>query len=163
MNHDHTTLTHALPGAVADFLALRRIAVAGVSRNTSQPANAIFRRLSDTGHDVVPINPRAALIEGVRCYPSIAEAPGPVEGLVIAAPPAAAPALVQQAADHDVRAVWFHRSFGEGSVSDEAVRACEARGLSCIVGGCPLMFCGRVDIFHRCMRWWLQRSGRVPR
>jgi hypothetical protein len=35
--------------------------------------------------------------------------------------------------------------------------------MECIVGGCPLMFCDPVDVGHRCMRWWLQRQGRVPK
>jgi hypothetical protein len=25
------------------------------------------------------------------------------------------------------------------------------------------MFCEPVDFGHRCMRWWLQRQGRVPK
>jgi hypothetical protein len=25
------------------------------------------------------------------------------------------------------------------------------------------MFCEPVDFGHKCMRWWLQRRGRVPR
>jgi hypothetical protein len=25
------------------------------------------------------------------------------------------------------------------------------------------MFCGPVDFGHKCMKWWLQRRGRVPR
>jgi hypothetical protein len=24
------------------------------------------------------------------------------------------------------------------------------------------MFCDPVDVGHKCMRWWLQRQGRVP-
>jgi hypothetical protein len=62
-----------------------------------------------------------------------------------------------------VRQVWFHRSFGTGSVSAEAVAVCRAHGIEPIVGGCPLMFCEPVDVGHRCMRWWLQWRGRVPR
>jgi len=152
-----------LPAAVAQFLAGHRIAVAGVSRQASQPANAIFRRLRDTGHDVVPINPRAETIEGVSCFASLEAVPGPVDGLMVASPPATGVELVEQAARRGVRLVWFHRSFGRGSVSDDAVVRCRAHGLTCIVGGCPLMFSGRVDIAHRCMRWWLQQRGRVPR
>jgi uncharacterized protein len=71
--------------------------------------------------------------------------------------------VVNQCADCGVPRVWFHRSFGNGSVSDAAVRACASRNLSCIVGGCPMMFCEPVDVGHRCMRWWLQRKGRVPK
>ena len=101
-----------LPPAVAEFLAGRRIAVAGVSRQASQPANAIFRRLRDTGHDVVPVNPRAEVVEGVPCFASLDAVPGPVDGLMIASPPAGAVDLVEQAARRGVRSVWLHRSFG---------------------------------------------------
>ena len=70
--------------------------------------------------------------------------------------------IVRQCVEQGVRQVWFHRSFGIGSVSGEAVQECKARGIQCIVGGCPLMYCEPVDLGHRCMRWWLRRDGRVP-
>jgi len=151
------------PASVAAFLAARRIAVAGVSRGGQLPANAIYRRLKETGHDVVAVNPKAAEVEGAPCYADLASVPGELDAVMIATHPDAALTVVRQCAERGVRRVWFHRSFGEGSASAEAVRECEARGIEAIVGGCPLMFCGRVDAFHRCMRWWLQRGGRVPR
>jgi hypothetical protein len=52
---------------------------------------------------------------------------------------------------------------GQGSVSEAAVKECAARGIEAIVGGCPLMFCEPVDLGHKCMKWWFQRQGRVPR
>jgi hypothetical protein len=58
--------------------------------------------------------------------------------------------------------VWFHRSFGEGSVSKDAVQECKVRGIQCIVGGCPLMYCEPVDGGHRCIRSLLRFFGRVP-
>lgn len=152
-----------MPAEVARFLDAKRIAVAGVSRARSQPANAIFRRLRDSGHEVFPVNPKATTVEGASCYPDLASVPVPVEAVMIVTPPAAAIDVVKQCADRGVRSVWFHRSFGEGSVSDEAVEACHNLGIDVIVGGCPMMFSEPVDIGHRCMRWWLQRRGRVPR
>lgn len=148
--------------AVTDFLSGKRFAVAGVSRDPRQTANAIFRRLRDSGYEVLPVNPRASEVEGVRCYPDLASIPGSLDGLLVASPPASAAELVRSAADRGVPRVWFHRGFGQGSVSREAVRECAARGLICIVGGCPLMYCGPVDPFHRCMRWILRWTGRVP-
>jgi hypothetical protein len=65
-------------------------------------------------------------------------------------------------AAHGVTHVWFHRSFGQGSVSDEAVRECREHGMVPIVGGCPLMYAEPVDVAHRCMRWWLRWVQRVP-
>jgi hypothetical protein len=152
-----------LPPTVARFLSGERLAVAGVSREGDIPANLIFRRLRDEGHEVVPLNPHAETVEGVECYPDLAAVPGPVTGVVVATPPEASVEVARDCVAHHVRDVWFHRSFGQGSVSEEAIRTCRLGGIEPIVGGCPLMFVGKVDMAHACMRWWLQRRGRVPR
>lgn len=153
----------APPPGVATFLAGRRLAVAGVSREPGQAANAIFRKLVAGGYDVYPVNPRAREVEGRPCFPDLAALPEAVDGVVVATPPAAAAAVVRSAAETGVPRVWLHRSLGTGSVSDAAVREAEARGIDCLVGGCPLMYCAPVDPFHRCLRWWLGRRGRLPR
>jgi predicted CoA-binding protein len=120
------------PDPVAAFLRGRRFAVAGVSRDPAQPANAVYRKLRDSGYVVIATHPNVSVD------------------------------LVRQCADRGVGRVWLHRSFGVGSVSEEATRECEERGIHCLVGGCPLMYCEPVDFGHRCMRWWLRRRGRVP-
>ena len=145
------------------FLRGRRFAIAGVSRQPGQAANAVFRRLKRAGYEVFPVNPHASELEGTTCYRTIAAVPGPLDGVVIATALGVSSQVVQQCGDHGVPRVWFHRSFGNGSVSEEAVRTCEARGIACIVGGCPLMFLEPVDAVHRCMRWWLRWQWRVPR
>ena len=152
-----------IPDSINRFLSGQRYAVAGVSRQSNQPANAIFRRLTESGYDVVPVNPRAPEVEGVSCFPTLRDVPGSIDGVVIATPPAASLDVVRQCAEKGIPRVWIHRSFGEGSVSDEAVAECEAHGIECIAGGCPMMFCEPVDLGHRCMRWWLQRKGSVPK
>ena len=151
-----------IPESVATFLRGKRIAVAGVSRQPNQAANAVFRKLRASGYDVFPINPNAREVEGVPCYPDLAAVPGQLDGVVIATAPDASVEIVRQCVARGVRQVWFHRSFGSGSVSDAAVRDCHAHGIDCIVGGCPLMFCQPVDVGHKCMKWWLQRQHRVP-
>jgi len=151
-----------LPELVADFLAGKRFAVAGVSRSGKEAANAVFRKLRDSGYDVVPVNPGAASLEGVNCYPDLASVPGAIDGVVVATHPRVAPEIVRQAAARGIGRIWFHRSFGEGSVSDDALQACAEHGIRPIVGGCPLMYCEPVDVAHRCFRWWLGRAGRVP-
>lgn len=153
----------ALPDSVEAFLHAEHLAVAGVSRDPKQPANAIFRRLRDSGFQVYPVNPNAAEVEGVACYSDIASLPAGVTGVVVATHPEASAAVVRDCAQRGISRVWFHRSFGDGSVSDEAVAEAERLGVEAIVGGCPMMFCEPVDVVHKCMRWWLQKKGRVPR
>ncbi|MDE2181631.1 MAG: CoA-binding protein [Alphaproteobacteria bacterium] len=150
------------PSSIVEFLAGKRIAVAGVSRQSRGVGNAIFHKLRDTGFEVLPINPNATEIEGIPCYPDVTSIPGDIDGVVIATHPDAALGVVRKCAEKGVRRVWFHRSFGAGSASDEAAEECKRRGITAIVGGCPLMYCEPVDRGHRCFRWWLQLTGRVP-
>jgi predicted CoA-binding protein len=152
-----------MPHSIEAFLRGKRIGVAGVSRDRNQPANAIYRRLRDSGYEVFAVNPRAAKAEGATCYPDILSLPEAIDGMIVVTHPEVAAEVVRQCGERSIGRVWFHRSFGEGSVSAEAVGECEKLGLDCIIGGCPLMFCEPIDFGHKCMRWWLQRRGGVPR
>jgi len=70
--------TATLTTKVNDFLAQKRIAVAGVSRNQSHHpvGNLIYQRLKKTGHDVFAVNPHMETFEGERCYPTVTAIPG---------------------------------------------------------------------------------------
>ncbi|HQU72713.1 MAG TPA: CoA-binding protein [Calditrichia bacterium] len=148
----------AVPEKIAAFLAGKCLAVAGVSRNPQQPANAIFKKLRGSGYDVFAINPNADAVEGEVCYPNLALVPEKPDGVVIATHPKISSEIVRQCGEAGIKNVWFHRSFGEGSVSAEALEACRQWDLDPIVGGCPMMFCEPVDIAHKCMRWFLRNK-----
>lgn len=148
-----------VPDNIAEFLRLRTIAVAGVSRDPNQPANHIYRKLRGAGHTVVAVNPAASVADGIAAVPDLRASEVPIDGVVIAAPPAAAAGIVRECVDLGIGHVWFHRSIGQGSVSAEAVELCRAHGIEAIVGGCPMMYCEPVDIAHRCMRWILRSPG----
>ncbi len=150
------------PESVAEFLRGRRFAVAGVSRGPNSAANGVFLKLRERGYEVFPVNPNATEVEGVSCYPDLASIPGGLDGVVIATHPSVSAEIVRQAAARRVTRVWLHRSL-QGSVSREAVDECRKAGLSCIVGGCPLMYCEPVDPFHAGMCTVLGWFGRVPR
>ena len=145
-----------MPDPIAEFLRGRRFAVAGVSRQAGQAANSVYRKLRDCGFEVFAVNPNAAEVEGTRCYPDLRSIPATVDGVVIATHPSVSVELIRQCGERGVGQVWFHRSFGQGSVSNEAIQECKIRGIKCIVGDCPLMYCEPIDFGHRCMRWWLR-------
>ena len=151
-----------VPESVTAFLSGRRFAVAGVSRDPGQAANANYRKLLASGYEVFPVNPAAAQVEGVTCYADVRSVLVPLDGVVIATHRDVAIDVVRHARECGIGHVWFHRSFGPGSVSEAAVAGCRAAGMNCIVGGCPLMYCEPIDLFHRGMCWWLRRGGRVP-
>jgi len=151
-----------VPPSIAAFLACDPIAVAGVSRAGNTPANAIFRRLRDSGHQVIPVNPNAAEIEGLPCYSDVSSVPGPVHAVMIVTHPSISANVARAAVARGIKHIWFHRSFGAGSVSPQALQECRAFAVEPIVGGCPLMYCQPVDLAHRCFRWWLRLQQRVP-
>ena len=143
-----------------DFLALKRIAVAGVSRKGDVAANVIYKKLHKSGYEVFPVNPNADEVEGDKCYHNLSDIPGGVDGVVIATHPSVTLQLVKDCGEQGIRNIWMHRSFGQGSVDDDAVKLGKELGLTVIPGSCPMMFCEPVDIAHKCMRWFLRVSGK---
>jgi uncharacterized protein len=151
-----------LQQAAGEFLSHRRIAVAGVARDGASAANVVYRRLRAEGYEVFPVNPSAEQVEGDRCYASVGSIPGGVDGVVIGTPPHASAEVVRDCVAAGVPRVWFHRSFGAGSVAEQAVTLAEREGLAVIAGACPMMFLDPVDLPHRCMRWVLGVTGKLP-
>ena len=107
--------------AVQDFLAQKRVAVVGVSRDAGSPANFVFRKLRQPGRTVYPVNPHAGSLEGVVCHPSVGAIPGGVDAALVFTPPAASAAVLTECADAGIKRVWLHRSLGAGSYSAAAV------------------------------------------
>jgi predicted CoA-binding protein len=151
--------------AAAGFLAERRIAVTGVSRDSGGPhgSNVVYRRLRDRGYDVFAVNPNAAEVEGDPAFPDLASIPGGVDAVVIGTHPRHAGATMRECVELGIDKVWMHRSFGGGSVSAEATGFGRENGITVIDGGCPCMFAPAADGAHRAMRWMFTLTGNVPR
>ena len=154
-----------LDAKVGDFLAQKRIAVAGVSQDQRHhPAgNLIYHRLKKTGHQVFPVNPHLQTFEGDRCYPDLKSIPGGVDGVVIITRPEVTEHLVHDCGDAGIRRVWMHQSMASGSsVSPAAVEYCRQHDITVIAGACPMMFGSGVDFGHACMRWMMKVTGGLP-
>lgn len=151
--------------AAEDFLAQKRIAVAGVSRQTDggHGANIVYKRLRDRNYQVFAVNPNADEVEGDPSYHDLKSIPGGVDAVVIGTHPDAAESVVRECAELGITRVWMHRSIGGGSVSVTAAEWGRQHGLTVIEGGCPLMFPPASDGGHRMMKWVFQLTGSVPR
>ena len=150
--------------AAADFLAMKRIAVTGVSRNAgNHGSNFVYQRLRERGYDVFAVNPRAETVEGDTCFPDLASIPGGVDAVVIGTRPAHAEPTMRECAELGIKQVWMHRMFGAGSVSDAATDYGRSHGITVIDGGCPLMFPPTADGGHRVLRAMGTMTGKVPR
>ncbi len=151
--------------AANDFLAQKRIAVVGVSRDGKHAANLIYRKLRSEGHQVFAVNPNATTLEGDPAFTDLKSIPEKPDAVVIATKPQITNQIVQQCAELDIRLVWMHNgmhSMGT-SASPEAVEFCREHGITAIPGGCPMMYGNQVDFGHQFMRWMQNLTGGLPK
>jgi uncharacterized protein len=150
--------------AAAAFLAIRRVAVTGVSRTPQgHGGNIVYARLRERGYEVFAVNPNAEEAEGDPCYHDLASIPGGVDAVVIATAPDAAEETMRECVELGIDQVWMHRAFGAGSVSVIAADEGRRHGITVIDGGCPLMFEPTSDGGHRFLRVVCTATKKVPR
>lgn len=145
--------------AVEDFLSQKTLAVVGVSRKGKKFGNAVYNDLKKKGYRVFPINPKAEVVEGDRCYPNLGALPKPVGGVVIVVPPAETEKVVRDATQVGIRRIWLQ----QGAESETAIRFCEENGISVVTGECILMFAEPLAFYHRPHRWVWRLLGKLPR
>jgi predicted CoA-binding protein len=120
---------------VEAFLESRRIAIVGVSR-TRGFANEAMRVLRERGYQVFPVNEVADRVEDEPCYHSVAQVPGPVDGVLCVVPPAEAVRVVDDCIRAGVKRLWLQ----QGSESPAAIARAEEAGLVVVHGACILMY-----------------------
>ena len=91
----------------------RSVALYGISRNMQNRSNQFFLRgLLDQGfHEAAPlylVNPNAAEIAGIRCYPSLADCPDPVDYVISLVPAPAAEGLIEECIAKGVRGLHLY-------------------------------------------------------
>src|ERR1043165_1481226 len=138
---------------IDEFLARRRFAFVGLSREPKHFCRALFQEFRKQGYDPVPVHPEAAEIEGRRCFTRVQEIDPPVDAALLMTPAPAPPAAAADCVAAGVQHVWFYRGAGTGSVSAAAVEHCRANGLSVIPGECPFMFLPGATLVHRFHGW----------
>jgi hypothetical protein len=117
---------------VREILATAKVvAVVGASRNPEKDAGRVPRYLIAVGYEVVPINPSADHVAGVRAYPSLLELPPEVASRLnivdVFRPPEEALEIVRQASELRRRygrpnVIWFQYGTWTSEAVEEAAR-----------------------------------------
>src|SRR6266511_3316177 len=99
--------------AASEFLANKRVAVTGVSREPKgHGSNVVYKRLRERGYEVFAVNPNADEVEGDRCYHDLRSIPGGVEAVVIGTRPETAEETMRECAELWIKHVSMHRRPG---------------------------------------------------
>jgi acetyl coenzyme A synthetase (ADP forming)-like protein len=122
------------------FFEPRSVAVVGASRTPGKIGNTILQNILKLGYRgrVFPVNPSADQIEGLKCYPSVAEIPEEVDLVVIAIPAALVLEAMKDCQRKGVKGVvlissGFSESGAEGRMrQQELVRLAKEAGIRVI-------------------------------
>lgn len=148
---------------IQEFLGHKRFAMVGVSRRPEDFSRSLFGEFLRRGYETIPVNPDTPEIAGRRCFAHITEIQPPVEDALLMTAPAATDAVVRECAQAGVKRVWMFRGGGQGSVSEDALRFCEAHSIQVIPGECPYMFLPGGSLVHRLHGFVRKITGSYPR
>lgn len=155
-------LPHTSLETIHEFLAQKRIAMVGVSREPHSFSLMLFQELLRCSYDVVPVNPHTPNVLGHPCFAHVQDVIPPVQAALLITSPQVTEAVVADCARAGIRLIWMHRGVGAGAVSPRAVAFCRDRGIQVIAGECPFMFLSSGGI-HRVHGFWHKITGRYPK
>jgi uncharacterized protein len=144
---------------IAAFFETKKIAVAGVSRNEKKFGAAVFTELKGKGFDVLPVNPHADEIYGVRCYPSIAALPNDINSLLLVTPKKSTLDMLKEAVAKGIKNIWIQQM----SETPETIEFVKSFGSKIIMKQCVLMHAAPVKGFHKFHRNIYKFFGFLPK
>jgi acyl-CoA synthetase (NDP forming)/GNAT superfamily N-acetyltransferase len=113
------------------------VAVVGAGREPRSVGRAILRNIvsSGFGGSVHAVNPRAQVVEGVRCVASIGDLPEAVDLAVIAVPPAEVPGAAAECGRRGVRCLIVITT-GLGAHGTDLLAICRRHGMRLVGPNC---------------------------
>jgi hypothetical protein len=147
---------------IIEFLATKRLAVVGVSREPKHFSRGLFREFLAQGYDAVPVNPHAEQIEGRPCFARLADITPPVDAALLMTPANLAEQVLHECTEANIKRIWVYKPAGDGTIHDRAVDFCRKRGFAVIEGYCPHMFLPNAAFVHRLHRFLMKVTGSYP-
>ncbi|MCU7493997.1 MAG: CoA-binding protein [Ignavibacteria bacterium] len=147
---------------IQDFLSKKRIAFIGISRDEKNYTRNLFREMTSRGYDVVPVNPNATEIEGLKCYGRLSQvSPGP-EAALIFTTSLPLESLMDECLASGIKNVWVYNPRDKGRAVKPVEDFSRDNGINFISGYCPFMFLKDSAFVHRLHGFFLRLSGSYP-
>jgi uncharacterized protein len=121
---------------INDFLACRKLAVVGASRDPKKFGHQVFVQLQKLGYELVPVNPAAETIEGIACIKSIDGLPGDVEAVCLITAKPQTDEMLRRVLAKGIKQVWVQQ-FSE---SPETYTIAATADANVVVGRCLFMY-----------------------
>jgi predicted CoA-binding protein len=121
--------------------SVKTIAMVGASPDKTKFSYGVLRVLSETGYEIIPINPRPGLeeIRGLKVYPSLEAVGRPIDMVDVFRRAEDLPQIAQEAVNAGAKILW-----GQIGVKNaEAARIAEEAGLKVVMDRCP-----KIELFR---------------
>jgi hypothetical protein len=143
---------------IEEFLGSEPIAMAGVSRNPKKFGFAAFKELKEKGMNIIPVNPHATEIHGIKAYNDIKSLPDDVKGLIIMTRKDQTAGVIREAREKGINQIWIQQM----ADSKEAIKDLEGSDINFITGECILMYYKPHSIhkFHAGLKKFFRRFPR---
>ncbi len=114
----------------------KSIVIVGASADRTKYGNKAVRAFMQGGWTVYPVNPKESTIEGLPCYASVADVPGPVDRVSMYVPPAVGMKMLDAIAAKQPEEFFLN----PGSEDETLVARARTLGLT------PIQACSIVNI-----------------
>jgi predicted CoA-binding protein len=118
-----------------EFYKMKNIAVVGMSKTDSKPANYVPRYLIEQGYNVIPVNPTAPEIMGRKSYPVVSNVQEPVDIVDVFRPSDDVLPVVQDAVKKPgIKLIWMQL----GIYNEQAEKLAREKGIKVVYNRCML-------------------------
>ena len=121
-------------GEIREILSLSKIAVVGMSKNSSKAAHYVPRYLSEQGYDITPVNPTSEDILGKKSYGVVSEIDENIDVVNVFRPSDQVLPVIQEAIKIKPKVIWLQ----EGIHNVEAEEIAKKAGIKIIFNRCML-------------------------
>jgi len=119
---------------IREILSLNKVAVIGMSNNSSKAAHYVPRYLSENGYDIIPVNPSTDEILGKKSYDSVSDIDEQIDIVDIFRPSDQVLPFVKDAIKKKPKVIWLQ----EGIHNLEAEELAKSHGIKVVFNRCML-------------------------
>ena len=121
--------------------SVKTIAMVGASPDKTKFSYGVLRVLSETGYDMIPVNPRPGLreIRGMKVYPALNAIKRPVDMVEVFRKSEDLMSITEEAITIGAKVLWGQI----GVVDFEAAKLAEEAGIQVVMNRCP-----KIELFR---------------
>ncbi len=143
---------------IEEFLAPKKFAFIGLSRDPKKFSRTVFKELKAKGYEMLPVNPGIEEIDGVTCYKDTSLLPSGVKHALFMTPRDTTAVAVENALNHGFTHIWIQ----QGAESKEAIDLVTERGARLVSKSCIMMHASPSGV-HKFHGFIMKLFGSFPK